>query len=313
MKIKKNDKIFIAGHNGLVGSAILRKLKKNGYKNLLVVNKNKLDLIDQQKVFKFLEKNKPKLVIIAAAKVGGIQHNNIKRAEFIYENLMIEANLIHGCYINGIKNLILLGSSCVYPRDCKQPIKEEYLLSGYLEKTNEPYAIAKIAGIKMCENYNRQYKTKYKCLMPTNTFGPNDTFDTEKSHFIPAIILKILDAKRKKLKKLKVWGNGEVKREVIYVDDLADAIVFFMNKNFKGTTINIGSNIEHKIIDYVKIICKIMNFKGKLVSDLTKPSGTPRKKLSLKKINKFNWKAKTSLEDGLNLTIKSLMDSGLYK
>ena len=313
MKIKKNDKIFIAGHNGLVGSAILRKLKKNGYKNLLVVNKNKLDLIDQQKVFKFLEKNKPKLVIIAAAKVGGIQHNNIKRAEFIYENLMIEANLIHGCYINGIKNLILLGSSCVYPRDCKQPIKEEYLLSGYLEKTNEPYAIAKIAGIKMCENYNRQYKTKYKCLMPTNTFGPNDTFDTEKSHFIPAIILKILDAKRKKLKKLKVWGNGEVKREVIYVDDLADAIVFFMNKNFKGTTINIGSNIEHKIIDYVKIICKIMNFKGKLVLDLTKPSGTPRKKLSLKKINKFSWKAKTSLEDGLNLTIKSLMDSGLYK
>jgi GDP-L-fucose synthase len=313
MKIKKNDKIFIAGHNGLVGSAILRKLKKNGYKNLLVVNKNKLDLIDQQKVFKFLEKNKPKLVIIAAAKVGGIQHNNIKRAEFIYENLMIEANLIHGCYINGIKNLILLGSSCVYPRDCKQPIKEEYLLSGYLEKTNEPYAIAKIAGIKMCENYNRQYKTKYKCLMPTNTFGPNDTFDTEKSHFIPAIILKILDAKRKKLKKLKVWGNGEVKREVIYVDDLADAIVFFMNKNFKGTLINIGSNIEHKIIDYVKIICKIMNFKGKLVLDLTKPSGTPRKKLSLKKINKFSWKAKTSLEDGLNLTIKSLMDSGLYK
>lgn len=313
MKIKKNDKIFIAGHNGLVGSAILRKLKKNGYKNLLVVNKNKLDLIDQQKVFKFLEKNKPKMVIIAAAKVGGIQHNNIKRAEFIYENLMIEANLIHGCYINGIKNLILLGSSCVYPRDCKQPIKEEYLLSGYLEKTNEPYAIAKIAGIKMCENYNRQYKTKYKCLMPTNTFGPNDTFDTEKSHFIPAIILKILDAKRKKLKKLKVWGNGEVKREVIYVDDLADAIVFFMNKNFKGTTINIGSNIEHKIIDYVKIICKIMNFKGKLLLDLTKPSGTPRKKLSLKKINKFSWKAKTSLEDGLNLTIKSLMDSGLYK
>ena len=237
MKIKKNDKIFIAGHNGLVGSAILRKLKKNGYKNLLVVNKNKLDLIDQQKVFKFLEKNKPKLVIIAAAKVGGIQHNNIKRAEFIYENLMIEANLIHGCYINGIKNLILLGSSCVYPRDCKQPIKEEYLLSGYLEKTNEPYAIAKIAGIKMCENYNRQYKTKYKCLMPTNTFGPNDTFDTEKSHFIPAIILKILDAKRKKLKKLKVWGNCEVKREVIYVDDLADAIVFFMNKNTKDALI----------------------------------------------------------------------------
>ena len=313
MKIKKDDKIFVAGHNGLVGSAILRKLKKKGYKKLLVTNKNNLDLTNQQKVFRFLKKNKPKFVIIAAAKVGGIQHNNIKRAEFIYENLMIEANLIHGCYINGIKNLILLGSSCVYPRNCRQPIKEEYLLSGYLEQTNEPYAIAKIAGIKMCENYNRQYKTNYKCLMPTNTYGPNDTYDIEKSHFIPAIILKVLNAKKKKLKKLKVWGNGEVKREVIYVDDLADAIVFFMNQNFEGTLINIGSNIEHKIIDYVKIICKIMNFKGKLVLDLTKPSGTPRKKLSLTKINKFNWKAKTSLEDGLNLTIKSFMNSVLYK
>ena len=196
--IKKNDKIFVAGHKGLVGSSIMRQLKKKGYNNLITASKKKLDLTNQQKVFSFLKKNNPKFVFIAAAKVGGIHHNNTKRAEFIYQNLMIETNLIHGCYINGIKNLILLGSSCVYPRDCKQPIKEEYLLSGHLEKTNEPYAVAKIAGIKMCENYNRQYKTNYKCLMPTNTFGPNDTFDFEKSHFIPAIILKVLNAKKKK-------------------------------------------------------------------------------------------------------------------
>ena len=313
MRIKKTDKIFVAGHNGLVGSAILRKLKQKGYKKLLVANKKKLDLTNQQKVFKFLERNKPKFVIIAAAKVGGIQYNNTKRAEFIYENLMIETNLIHGSYINDVKNLILIGSSSVYPRDCKQPIKEKYLLSGYLEKTNEPYAIAKIAGIKMCENYNRQYKTNYKCLMPTNTFGPNDTYDIEKSHFIQSIILKVLNAKRKKINELIVWGNGKVKREVIYVDDLADAVIYFINQTFKGTIINVGSNIEHKIIDYVKIICKIMNYKGKLVLDLTKPSGTPRKKLSLTKINKFNWKAKTSLKDGLNLVIKSFVNSGSHK
>ena len=301
MNIEKNDKIFVAGHKGLVGSSIIRQLKRKGYNNLITVSKKNLDLTNQQKVFNFLKKNKPKFVYIAAAKVGGIHHNNTKRAEFIYQNLMIETNLIHGCYINGIKNLILLGSSCVYPRDCKQPIKEEYLLSGYLENTNEPYAVAKIAGIKMCENYNKQYNTNYKCLMPTNTFGPNDTFDVEKSHFIPAIILKVLNAKKKKLKKLKVWGNGKVKREVIYVDDLAEAIVYFMNTSFSGTIINIGSNIEHKIIDYVKIICKKMDYDGKLILDLSKPSGTPRKRLSLSKIKKFNWKAKTSLEEGLDI------------
>jgi GDP-L-fucose synthase len=311
--IKKNDKIFVAGHKGLVGSSIMRQLKKKGYNNLITASKKKLDLTNQQKVFSFLKKNNPKFVFIAAAKVGGIHHNNTKRAEFIYQNLMIETNLIHGCYINGIKNLILLGSSCVYPRDCKQPIKEEYLLSGYLEKTNEPYAVAKIAGIKMCENYNRQYKTNYKCLMPTNTFGPNDTFDFEKSHFIPAIILKVLNAKKKKIKELKVWGNGKVKREVIYVDDLAEALVYFMNKSFRGTIINIGSNIEHKIIDYVRIICKKMNYSGKIILDLSKPSGTPRKKLSLKKVKKFRWKARTSLEEGLDLTINSLINSGFKK
>ena len=313
MKINKTDKIFVSGHTGLVGSGIVRELKKKGYKKIITATRKKLDLVDQKKVFNFLKKKKPKIVFIAAAKVGGIHYNNTKRADFIYENLMIEANLIHGCYINNIKNLILLGSSCVYPRDAKQPIKEEYLLSGYLEKTNEPYAVAKIAGIKMCENYNRQYKTNFKCLMPTNTYGPYDTYDGQKSHFIPAIILKVLNAKKKNLKKLMIWGNGKVKREVIFVDDLAKALVYFMNKSFKGTIINIGSNIEHTIKEYVMMICKKMNYRGKLFFDESKPSGTPRKKLNLQKAKKLNWQAKTTFNEGLNLTLKSLLNGEIRK
>ncbi len=313
MEIKKKDKIFVAGHKGLVGSAILRELKRKGYKNIITASRKELNLIDQKKVFNFLKKKKPKFVFITAAKVGGIIYNNTKRAEFIYENLMIEANLIHGCYISGIKNLILLGSSCVYPRNSKQPIKEEYLLSGVLEKTNEPYAIAKIAGIKMCENYNRQYKTNYKCLMPTNTFGPNDTFHNEKSHFIPATILKILNAIKKKQKKIVIWGNGKVKREVIFVDDLARASVYFMNKNYKDTIINIGSEIEFTIRQFVKIICKQMQYKGRIIFDKSKPSGTPRKKLNLQKAQKLNWKAKTSFKKGLDLTLKSLENGEIKK
>ena len=313
MKINKTDKIFVSGHTGLVGSGIIRELKKKGYKKIITATRKKLDLVDQKKVFNFLKKKKPKFVFIAAAKVGGIHYNDTKRADFIYENLMIEANLIHGCYINNIKNLILLGSSCVYPRDAKQPIKEEYLLSGYLEKTNEPYAVAKIAGIKMCENYNRQYKTNFKCLMPTNTYGPYDTYDSQKSHFIPAIILKVLNAKKKNLKKLMIWGNGKVKREVIFVDDLAKALVYFMNKSFKGTIINIGSNIEHTIKEYVMMICKKMNYKGKLFFDESKPSGTPRKKLNLQKAKKLNWQAKTTFNEGLTLTLKSLLNGEIRK
>lgn len=313
MKIKKTDKIFVSGHTGLVGSAIIRELKKNGYKKIITATRKKLNLVDQKKVFNFLKKKKPKFVFIAAAKVGGIHYNDTKRADFIYENLMIEANLIHGCYLNNIRNLILLGSSCVYPRDSKQPIKEEYLLSGYLEKTNEPYAVSKIAGIKLCENYNRQYKTNFKCLMPTNTYGPYDTYDSKKSHFIPAIILKVLNAKKKKLKKLIVWGNGKVKREVIFVDDLAKALVYFMNKQFKGTIINIGSDIEHTIKEYVVMICKKMNYKGKLFFDKSKPSGTPRKKLNIQKAKKLNWQAKTTFNEGLTITLKSFLNGEIRK
>ena len=305
--------IFVAGHRGMVGSAIIRLLARNISNNILTASSSELNLTNQKAVHQFFAENSIDQVYLAAAKVGGIHANNEYPAEFIYENLMIEANLIHGCYINNIKNLILLGSSCVYPRDARQPIKEEYLLSGYLEKTNEPYAVAKIAGIKMCENYNRQYKTNFKCLMPTNTYGPYDTYDGQKSHFIPAIILKVLNAKKKKLKKLMIWGNGKVKREVIFVDDLAKALVYFMNKSFKGTIINIGSNIEHTIKEYVMMICKKMNYRGKLFFDKSKPSGTPRKKLNLQKAEKLNWQAKTTFNEGLNLTLKSLLNGEIRK
>ncbi len=228
--ISKNSKIFVAGHNGLVGSAIVRKLREKGYKRILTISKSRLDLTNQNKVYKFLKKNKPNFIFIAAAKVGGIYSNNKYRAEFIYSNLSIQNNIIHAAYKCNIKDLIFLGSSCVYPKNCRQPIKEDYLLNGKLEKTNEPYAIAKIAGIKMCESYNNQYGTNYKCLMPTNTFGPNDNYDPLSSHFFPSLIRKIHELKNKKVKNLILWGDGTPKRELIYVDDLADACIFFMKK-----------------------------------------------------------------------------------
>ena len=223
--INLQSKIYVAGHKGLVGSAIVRQLKKEGYKKIIFADRSKLDLTNQLKVLKFLKRKKPDFIFIAAAKVGGIYSNNKYKAQFIYENLSIQSNLIHSAYLCGIKNLISLGSSCVYPRKCKQPIKESYLLDGKLESTNDAYAIAKIAGIKMCESYNRQYKTNYKCLMPTNTFGPNDNYNELNSHFFPALIKKLHNIKLKKKKELVLWGNGKVKREVIYVDDLADACI----------------------------------------------------------------------------------------
>ena len=224
----KNSKIFVAGHKGLVGSAIVRKLKEKNYKKIITIEKSKLDLTNQFKVFNFLKKNKPKFIFIAAAKVGGIYSNNKFKADFIYSNLAIQNNIIHSAYLCGIKSLIFLGSSCVYPRNCKQPIKEKYLLTGKLEQTNDAYAIAKIAGIKMCESYNQQYGTNFKCLMPTNTFGKNDNYHDLNSHFVPALIKKIHKIKIGKSNKLKIWGNGKAKRELIYVDDLADACLFCM-------------------------------------------------------------------------------------
>jgi len=307
--VNKRSTIYIAGHKGLVGSAIVRKLKEKGYKNLVTKTRRDLDLLDQKKVFQFIKKIKPNFIFLAAAKVGGIHHNNIKRAEFIYENLTIQNNIIHSAYKCGVKDIIFLGSSCVYPRNCKQPIKEEYLLSGKLEHTNEPYAIAKIAGIKMCENYNLQYKTNYKCLMPTNTFGPNDNYHKVNSHFFPALIRKINDIKKNNKKNLIIWGDGSAKREIIYVDDLADACVYFMNKKIKETVINIGSGKEYRVKDYAKKYLEILLPNKKIIIkyDKTKPNGTPRKILDISLAKKYGWTAKANLKEAIIATYKDFL------
>ena len=309
--INRNSKIFIAGHNGLVGSAILRKLKQKGYKNLITISRKKLDLTNQIKVLKFLKNKQPDFIFIAAAKVGGIYSNLKNKAVFITENLQIQTNLIHGAYLCGIDKLIFLGSSCVYPRNCKQPIKESYLLTGGLEKTNDAYAIAKIAGIKMCESYNIQYKTNYKCLMPTNTFGPNDHYNALNSHFLPALIKKVHDLKLNNKMELTLWGNGLAKREVIYVDDLADACIFFMKKSFSGTTLNIGTGKDFSIKQYAKIILNqiIPKNKIKIKYDLSKPNGTPRKVLDIKLANKYGWKPKTKLDEAITKTYKNFLEN----
>ena len=297
-------KIYVAGHKGLVGSAILRKLNKRGYKKIITENKSKLDLTNQSKVYDFIKKKKPSFIFIAAAKVGGIYSNNTFPADFIHNNLTIQNNIIHAAYLCGIKNLIFLGSSCVYPKLCKQPIKENYLLNGKLEKTNEAYAIAKIAGIKMCESYNLQYKTNYKCLMPTNTFGPNDNYDQLNSHFFPSLIRKIHEIKIKNKKELIIWGDGSPKREVIYVDDIADACLHFMNKKFKETIINIGTGNDLSIKEYAKIILdEIMPGKNiNIKYDKSKPNGTPRKVLDVSLAKKYGWKSKIDLKDAIKMT-----------
>ena len=306
--IKKTDKIFLAGHNGLVGSAILRLLRKRKYQNIIVRERYKLDLFDQKKVNNFLKKTKPKIVIIAAAKVGGIKANNKYRADFINENLQIQNNLIHGSHINGIDNLIFLGSSCVYPKLSKLPIKEKYLLSGFLEYTNEPYAIAKIAGIKMCENYNIQYNRNYISLMPTNTFGPKDNYNLNSSHFIPAILKKIYLAKINNKNYIELWGTGKPKREVIYVDDLASAVIHFMKVRPKDKLINIGSTKEYSIKDYANKIIKILNFKMKVKFDNNKKfDGVYSKILDTNLAKKYGWKPKILFKNAILKTYKDLM------
>ena len=308
MKSKKS-KIFVAGHKGLVGSAVINKLRKQGFNNIITINKKKLDLTNQKKTFQFLKKNKPKFILICAAKVGGILANNTFRGEFLYNNLQIQNNLIHGAFVNGIKNIVFLGSSCVYPRNCKQPIKEKYLLNGSLEKTNEPYAIAKIAGIKLCETYNHQYNTNYICLMPTNTYGPNDNYDRFSSHFIPALIRKIHEIKYKKNKILNIWGNGRPKREVIYVEDLADACVYFMQTKTKETLINIGSGVDFTITEYAKKILRVLKVDAKIKYNKSKPNGTPKKLLDVSIAKKYGWKTKTTFEDGVLLAYKSFINN----
>ena len=305
--IYKKSKIYIAGHKGLVGSAVLRKLRSKKYQNLIYKTRKQLDLTNQLKVHTFLKKNKPDAVIIAAAKVGGIQANNESKAEFIYENLAIQNNLIHGSYKAGVKNLIFLGSSCVYPKNCKQPIKEQYLLSDYLEKTNEPYAIAKIAGINLCSSYNFQYNLNYKCLMPCNAYGINDNYDPNTSHFLPALIRKIIHAINNKKNYIKIWGSGKPLREVIISDDIADACIFFLNKKTNETLINIGSGVEKSINDYAKFIMKHLQLKLDIKHENKKLDGTPRKLLDSSLAKKYGWKAKISLEDGLGFAINDFI------
>ena len=300
--ISKTSRIFVTGHNGLVGSSVVRRLNFFGYKNIITVDKKYLDLRNQSKVEAFFKKKKINAVINAAGKVGGIFANNKYKADFIYDNLTIQNNIIHSSYINNIKDLVFLGSSCIYPRNSKQPIKESYLLSDTLEKTNEPYAIAKIAGIKMCESYNFQYKTNYKCLMPCNVYGPNDNYDLQNSHFFPALISKIYQSKIKKKKTVTIWGTGQAKREMLFVDDLADAIIFFIKKKTKETLINIGSGKEMKIIDYANFVIKELNLDIKIKTDLSKPNGTPRKIINSSIAKKYGWKPKINLKKSFNLT-----------
>lgn len=309
--IEKNSKIFLAGHSGLVGSAILRRLKKYGFKNIITINRSDLDLTNQQKVFAFLGKKKPKAVIIAAAKVGGIIDNNKYRGEYIYENLSIQNNLIHGSYLNKVKSLIFLGSSCVYPKNCSQPIKEKYLLTKELEYTNEPYAIAKIAGIKLCESYNLQYGTNYKCLMPSNTYGPNDNYNLNSSHFFPAIIRKVFEAQKKNKKDIILWGTGKAKRELIYVDDVADACIFFLKKYTKDSLINIGTGKDKTIKQYAEFIIKKLGLKIKINFDTKKPDGTARKLLDISIAKKYGWFPKISLSEGFDITYRDFLKKNI--
>ena len=307
MIIKKTDKIYLAGHTGLVGKAVFKKLKEKGFKKIIVRKKTQLDLKNQKKTFEFLNKIKPKIVIICAAKVGGIKANNNKRADFLIDNLEIQNNLIHGSFKNKVKNLIFLGSSCVYPSNISKPINEEMLLKGPLEKTNESYAIAKIAGIKLCQSFNKQHKTNYRCLMPCNIFGLSDNYNLDSSHFIPAILKKIfLASKNNKI--VKLWGTGNVLREVMYADDLADAIVFFMNKKTNHMIINIGTNIEKTIKEFTKDIIKILKLKIKVKFNNDKRlNGVMRKKLDLSLAKKYGWKYKTSFDDAIRFTYSDLI------
>ena len=295
-------KIFVAGHNGMVGSAIYKKLKLNGYKNILVRPRKDLNLLDQSKTFQYLKKNKPYFVILAAAKVGGIKDNAKNKDRFIYENLQIQNNIIHGSYLAGVKNLFLLGSSCIYPKLCKQPMKEKYLLTGPLEETNDAYSIAKIAGLKMCEYYSKVYNLNFKSILPPNLYGPNDNFDLETSHFYPALIKKIYLSKLNNKKKLNIWGTGKAKRELMFVEDFADAILFFMKKKIKQPFINIGTGKEHSILWYAKYLMKKMKVNLKVRFDKSKPDGMPHKCLDISIAKQYGWKPIDNLDKGFEIT-----------
>lgn len=299
--MNRDARIFVAGHRGMVGSAIARNLNAAGYSNILVRTHQELDLLDQAAVFAYVKAERPDFIFIAAARVGGIVANNTRRGEFLYENLAIQANLIQGAHLADVQRLLFLGSSCIYPRDCPQPIEEKYLLTGPLEQTNEPYAIAKIAGLKLCESYRRQYGRDYVSAMPTNLYGPNDNYDLVGSHVLPALLRKAHEAKQKGASELVVWGTGRPRREFLYVDDLASACVFLMESGMKEDWLNVGTGRDVTIRELAQIVADVVGFKGELVFDSAKPDGTPQKLLDVSKLAAQGWHATTSLHDGVRL------------
>jgi GDP-L-fucose synthase len=311
--MNKNSKIYIAGHRGMVGSAIIRRLQQDGFTNIVTRTSSELDLTNQADVASFFEQEKPEYVFLAAAKVGGIQANNIYRAEFIYENLMIESNVIHHSYLNNVTKLIFLGSSCIYPKFAEQPLKEESLLTGLLEPTNEPYAIAKIAGIKLCEAYRSQYGCNYISVMPTNLYGPNDNYDLNNSHVLPALIRKFHTAKVQNDPAVEVWGTGTPKREFLHVDDLADACFFLMQNYDQEEFLNIGVGDDISIKDLALMVKEVTGYQGELKFNTDKPDGTPRKLMDVSKLNNLGWKAKINLKDGITEVYSQVADTLLEK
>jgi len=305
--MNKNDKIYVAGHRGMVGSAILRKLEKEGYTNILTRTSTELNLINQQQVSQFFEYEKPKYVFLAAAKVGGIVANNTYRADFLYQNLQIQNNVIHSSYLNGVTKLLFLGSSCIYPKLAPQPLKEEYLLTGLLEPTNEPYAIAKIAGIKMCDAYRSQYGCNYISVMPTNLYGYNDNYHPENSHVLPALIRRFHEAKIQNLPNVTIWGTGSPMREFLFADDLAEACYYLMESYDSDGLVNIGTGSDITIRDLASLIKEIIQYSGKISFDETKPDGTPRKLMDVSKLSALGWSATTQLKEGITLAYKDFL------
>jgi GDP-L-fucose synthase len=306
--MEKDAKIYVAGHRGMVGSAILRGLYKKGYNNIIFRKSNELDLRNQTQVSDFFKKERPDYVFLAAAKVGGILANNVYRGEFLYENLMIQNNVIHSSYLTGVKKLMFLGSSCIYPKLAPQPLKEEYLLTGLLESTNEPYAIAKIAGIKMCDAYRAQYGCNFISVMPTNLYGTNDNYDLQNSHVLPALIRKFLTAKKNNDPSVILWGTGAPLREFLHADDLADACLFLMDTFNEEGLVNIGTGIDLSILDLAKMVQKVVGYEGIIEQDTTKPDGTPRKLMDVSKLHSMGWQHKISLEEGIKSVVEEVKD-----
>lgn len=302
-----NSKIFVAGHKGMVGSALVRQLQAVGFNQVITRDRSELDLLDQRAVHDFIRTERPDYVFIAAAKVGGIQANNVYRADFLYQNLVIEANLIHACHVADVQRLMFLGSSCIYPKMAPQPLKEDCLLTGPLEPTNEPYAIAKIAGIKLCEAFNAQHGRQYISVMPTNLYGVNDNYDLNNSHVLPALIRKAHEAKQRGDKSLVVWGTGTPMREFLYADDLADACVYLMQQGYDGPLVNIGTGTDVTIRELADTVIKVIGFQGELSFDASKPDGTPRKLMDVSRLHGLGWQARTGLEDGIALAYQDFL------